>query len=149
MTSKTAPTRPEAEHAADPPPLFDVLGLDSSLANMATRPLEIWLRWQADILRAVEPASVAWLERRREGAATALEALEKLARCADLTEAAAVQRDWLDGAVRRLRADVAALTDQTLLLSQETVAALEAPKPPPAPAKRRTSEKAASIEAAA
>ena len=74
-------------------------------------------------------------------------------RCTDLGEAASIQRDWVDGTIKRLNSDIAALTEQTMVLSQEAVAVTRYAIQPPAEAqpspKRRAVEKETQIEAAA
>jgi hypothetical protein len=154
MTTKTTAATAKVQHFADalPPPLSDVLRLDGSITEMMTRPFEALLRWQGDLLKAVEPAAMGWLERRRDGTAAALDALQKLARCTDLADAAAIQRDWLDGALKRMSAEVTALTEQTMALSQEAAAVVRSAAQPPAAApapRRRAAERETQSEAAA
>lgn len=93
----------------------------SSVADMMVRPFETWLRWQADMLKAAQPVTADWLERQREAATAALEAIEQLAACgpADFARVAAIQREWLDGAMKRWNSDMEALTAQATALSQE------------------------------
>jgi len=116
-TKSEHPSRPLETYLAD------LMRLDGSMTQMMTRPLEICLRWQADLLKAAEPLTADWLERRREGTNAALDALERLARCTDLAEAASIQRDWFDGATKRLNSDIGALTAQAVALSEEAVVA--------------------------
>jgi Phasin protein len=155
MTTKTSAATSRVERITESAiaPLVDILRLDGSVTQMMARPFEIWLRWHNDLLKAVEPVTVGWLERRRESAGAALEALEKLVRCTDLGEAASIQRDWIDGAVKRLNSDIAALTEQTMALSQEAVAVTRYATQPLAEAqpssKRRAVDKENRIEAAA
>lgn len=119
MATKTAKTTSKVERTVDAPStqLVDY----GSIAQMMARPFEIWLRWQADMLKAAEPVTARWLERRREGTEAALEAIEKLAGCRDLSDAASIQRDWLDGTMKRWSSDIEALTSHTMALSQEAV----------------------------
>jgi hypothetical protein len=112
----------------------DLMRFDGSIAQLVTRPLEICLRLQADLLKSAQPLTMDWLERRREGTDAALEALYKLTRCTDLAEAASVQREWFDGAVKRLNSDVAALTEQLIARSEEAVAATRNAAQPPSEA---------------
>jgi len=155
MTTKTSAATSRVERITESAvaPLVDILRLDGSVTQMMARPFEIWLRWHNDLLKAVEPVTVGWLERRRESAGAALEALEKLVRCTDLGEAASIQRDWIDGAVKRLNSDIAALTEQTMALSQEAVAVTRYATQPLAEAqpssKRRAVDKENRVEAAA
>lgn len=96
---------------------------DFSVMQLMTRPLEFWLRCQHDVLTAVEPVTRGWLERRREAAQALLEVIEKLAACGDLDEIASVQREWLEGAMKRLESDIEALSEQARVFSQEAVSA--------------------------
>ena len=90
---------------------------------------------------------------RREGAGAALEALEKMVRSTDLGEVASIQREWVDGAIKRLTSDIATLTEQTMALSQEAVAVARHAAQPDAEAqassKRRAVEKETQVETAA
>jgi len=96
---------------------------DFPVMQLMTRPFEFWLRRQHDVLTAVEPVTLGWLERRREAARAMLEAIEKLASCGDLSEVASIQRDWLEGAMKRLESDIQALTEQAKVFSLEAVSA--------------------------
>jgi len=155
MTTKTPASTSRVERIADAsaPPLVDLLRLDGSITQMMARPFEMWLRWHNDMLKAVEPVTLGWLERRREGAGAALEALEKMVRCTDVGEAASIQREWVDGAIKRLTSDIATLTEQTMALSQEAVAVARHATQPAAEAqassKRRAVEKETQVETAA
>ena len=79
MAAKT----PKAERPSRAPETYfaDLMRFDGSLTQMIARPLEAWLRWQADLLKAAQPLTADWFERRREGTDAALAALEKLTRC--------------------------------------------------------------------
>jgi hypothetical protein len=155
MTTKSSAATSRVERITESAatPLVDILRFDGSITQMMARPFEIWLRWQQDLLKAAEPVTIGWLERRRESASASLEALEKLVRCSDLGEAASIQRDWVDGAIKRLNSDIAVLTEQTVALSQEAVAVTRLATQPSAESqpssKRRASEKETRIEAAA
>ena len=98
-------------------------GVDARMTRMMAWPVELWLRSQADMIKAAEPVATGWLERRREDAEAALRALERLSTCPGLSDAATVQREWLDGAMRRLEADMRALTGPATFWSHETITA--------------------------
>lgn len=121
MATRTAKAAPKTERPVE----VEVSGtwpVDyGSVAEMIARPLEIWLRWQVDVVKAAEPVTSSWLERRREAAAATLEAVEQLATCrpTDFGRAAEIQRDWLDGAMKRWNMDMEAWTTQAATLSQE------------------------------
>src|SRR5258708_5516256 len=73
------------------------------------RPLDILLRYQGDLLKAMEPEAMRWFARRQEDVQAGLNALERLSTSTDVETLVDVQRDWLRGAVERLQADLAAL----------------------------------------
>lgn len=98
---------------------------DDSVARMMSWPVEAWLRCQAGMLKAAEPAATGWIERRRAAATAALDALERLAACRDLQEAASIQRGWLEESMKRFDSDLHALADQALALSQEAMSATQ------------------------
>jgi len=91
--------------------------------RLAAWPLEIWLQWQQEMLKAAAPAAAAWFERRREGTEVTLKALGQLTSCGDLKEAAALQREWVENETKRLEADAQALSGQVFSWSRETVRA--------------------------
>ena len=96
---------------------------DNSITRMMGLPVEVWLRAQTGLLKAVEPVATGWIERRREAATAALDALEKLSRCNDLQELCSVQRDWFEATIRRFDTDLHALADHAVALSQEAMSA--------------------------
>ncbi len=87
-------------------------GFNGQTMQTAVQPLEVWLRWQAGLLKTAAPAVVEWMERRREGTEAVCEALERLTGCEDVASATEVQREWAEGAVKRLEADFRALGGQ-------------------------------------
>jgi hypothetical protein len=111
------------EMSGPPAPSLEPLALNGSITRMIGWPVEAWLRCQEGVLKAVEPAATGWIERRREGAYAVFSTFEKLAKCSDLQEAASIQRDWLEGTMRRLDSDLHAFADHAVALSQEAMAA--------------------------
>lgn len=87
--------------------------------HMAVLPAQLWLRWQADFLKAVAPLNAAWIKRRQEGTAAALQALEKLAACDSPAEAAEIQREWMKDEMQRLESDFRVAGAQATALPQE------------------------------
>jgi hypothetical protein len=75
------------------------------------------------MLKASEPVTTGWLERRREAMTATFDTMERLAHCRDLTEAASIQRGWFEESMKRLDNDFNALTDQALAVSREAMAA--------------------------
>lgn len=122
-TLKDKTTRAEQNIENAEPSAGEFLRPDFAMLQLVARPFEFWLRCQHDVLTAVEPAAKGWLERRREGAEAMLEAIEKLASCGDLSDVASVQRQWLEGAMKRLESDFRALGEQAVVFSQEAVSA--------------------------
>ncbi len=96
---------------------------DASMTRLMVWPIETWLRCQAGMLKAAEPAASGWIARRREGATAVLNTFEKLAKCSDLQEVASIHRDWIEGTLQRLDSDLHALANHAVALSHEAVAA--------------------------
>lgn len=109
--------RAESAAASMPRPPF----LDATMARMLSWPVEAWLRYQAGMLKAAEPATAGWIERRRAAATATLDAFERLSGCNDLQEAALIQRSWFEESMKRLDSDLRALADQALAVSQEAL----------------------------
>lgn len=113
-----ARTDVRANEARGDTPLYD-----ASITRVMGWPVEVWLRCQAGMLKAAEPVATGWIERRREAASAAFDAFEKLAGCSNLQEVASIQRDWLEGAMRRLDTDLHAFADHAVALSHEAMSA--------------------------
>ncbi len=86
----------------------------------AVWPMQLWLQWQADMLKAVAPTATDWMTRRREGTEAALHALERLCACHNVGEASTVQKEWIEDETKRLESDIRALSNSTLLWSRES-----------------------------
>ncbi len=95
-------------------------GFNGQAMRLAVWPIELWLQWQADMLKAAAPATAHWIARRREGTEAALHALERLIACEDVEDASKIQGEWIEGETKRLESDVRALSGQALLWSRET-----------------------------
>lgn len=152
MAIKTTKVEPST---ATPAACFaDFTRFGEPMARMIAGPIEALLQWQTDALKAAEPVMMGWLERRRNAATATLETIEKLGRCGgDLGEAALIQREWLDGALKRLNADIQTLTEHAMTLSHEAVTvtrrAAQSAADMQVPAKPRATEQTNEIEAAA
>ena len=96
---------------------------DESLVRLMAWPVETFLRCQASLLKAAEPATNGWIERRREAAHAAFDAFERLSKCNDLQQAASIHREWVEGAMRRFDSDLHALADHAVAVSHEAMAA--------------------------
>ena len=94
---------------------------DESLVRLMGWPVETFLRCQAGLLKAAEPATNGWIERRREAAHAALDTFERLSKCNDLQQAASIHREWIDGAMRRFDSDLHALADHAVAVSHEAM----------------------------
>jgi len=88
-----------------------LLPFDGSAFRLTVWPTELWLQWQADIMKTAASVTTDWLVRRREGAESALRALERLSACHDINEASKVQREWIADEAERLGSDIRALSD--------------------------------------
>lgn len=86
-------------------------------------PVEQWLQFQAELLKATTPGWTHWLDRRFEGLTATLHAAEKFASCREIGEVVAIQSEWLDGAIKRLDLDSQGLIAQALAVSQCTAGA--------------------------
>lgn len=101
----------KASAAKDGPgPLPVSNGFDGQALAWATWPVEMWMKWQLDMLRAALPATNGWMERRHEGAESTLQALKKLNGCNDLRAALDIQSAWLEEERKRLESDFTAIT---------------------------------------
>lgn len=95
-------------------PVFN--GFNGQAMRLAVWPVELWLQWQADMLKAVAPAMADWVTRRREGTEAALHALERLCACEDIADASTIQTEWIEGEAKRLETDMRALTGTATLV---------------------------------
>ena len=138
---------------AEPASAIPTAAFGVPMTRLMSGPMEALLQWQADALKAAEPVMMGWLERRRDATAATLETIEKLGRCTDLSEAAQVQGEWIDGVLKRLNADLQTLTEHAMALSQEAVSltrrAAHSAAEMPLAQKPRGLEKTAEVTAAA
>ena len=100
-------------------PQFNLPQVNGEATRMAVLPVSLWLQWQADLWKAVSPASAEWIKRRQEAVAETLQTVEKLAGCKDMTEAAEIQRAWLENEMRRLESDMRMLGAQASALPEQ------------------------------
>jgi hypothetical protein len=75
------------------------------------------------MLKATEPVAMGWFERQLDATYFALEKIETLAHCGDLSEAVEIQREWFEAAGKRLSIELEKLTEQATSLSREAVSA--------------------------
>jgi hypothetical protein len=94
-------------------PLFK--GFNPEAMRLAMWPVELWLQWQADMLRSAAPAMADWVARRREGTEAALHALERLCTCEDMADASKIQSEWIEEETKRLETDMRAFADAALV----------------------------------
>ncbi len=90
-------------------------GFNGEAMRLAVWPMELWLQWQADLLKSAAPALADWVARRREGTEAALHALERLCTCEDIADASKIQSEWIEGETKRLETDMRALTGAALV----------------------------------
>ena len=114
----------KAKERANPPQPRALVADMQNLLSLAW-PLDQWLRWQAELLKAAGPSLNGFLVRRGEGLSAGLRAGEKLAACRDLNEALAIQSEWIDGAMQRLDLDIQAVGEHALALSRSTAGATQ------------------------
>lgn len=100
-------------------PQFNLPRANGKAMHVAVLPAQLWLQWQADFLKAVAPLQAAWIKRRQEGTAAALQTLEKLAACGSPAEAIDIQREWLKDEMERLESDFRVAGAQATALPQE------------------------------
>lgn len=100
-------------------PFFN--GFSGQAMRFALWPMEMWLQWQADVLKAAAPVTAEWLARRREGTESALGALQRLCACEDAEGAAKVQSDWVSSETKRLESDLRCLSGSALFWSRDAV----------------------------
>lgn len=119
----------------------DFCGFSGQEMETADRSFETWLEWQANMLKAVAPMGADWVERQREGVEAAARTFGRLAACQNFAEAAEVQREWLEGATKRLESDMRAFMGQdvtrprkvrSIPVKKQTSKEAEQPAKPPA-----------------
>ena len=96
---------------------------DESVARIVSGPFEAWLRCQAGILKAAQPATIGWIERRRAGVTATLDAIERLALCKDWEEAASIHRQWIEESMKRFDTELHAFSDHALAIAEEAMSA--------------------------
>jgi hypothetical protein len=94
-------------------------GFNGTAMRWAFWPMQLWLQWQADMLKAVAPTTADWITRRREGTEAALHALEQLCACHNVADASKVQNEWIEDEAKRLESDMRAFSDSAVLFSRE------------------------------
>jgi hypothetical protein len=90
-------------------------GFNGEAVRIAVWPMELWLQWQADLLKSAGPALAGWMARRQEGTEAALHALEQLCACEDFAAASRIQSEWIADETRRLETDLRALGGAALI----------------------------------
>jgi hypothetical protein len=85
------------------------VGREAEASGETISPLEQWLQFELDLMKANEPDMIGWINRRCEAALAALHAAGELAACSDFSAALAIQSSWLDSAASRLERDARAV----------------------------------------
>ena len=116
-------TRVESEEAPRTG-LADFLRPDGRTVHAMVWPMEFWLRYETDMLKALEPLAANWLQRRREGLEAAVQAFERIAGASTLAEAAAERHAWIDSTMQRLAEDLKEMSGPAMVWSERAVAAV-------------------------
>jgi hypothetical protein len=98
----------------------------SPIQAMIDRQAEVWRRNQEAYLAAWEATVNSWLKHSQEAIAAAAETAEQASRCNDLGTLAELQQEWFAGALARLTADMTALAENAMTLSQRSLGAVAA-----------------------
>jgi hypothetical protein len=88
-------------------------------ARMFLWPLEMMLRFNANMANTLQQTTVAWAQRRQEAADDAIQTFDRLIHSRDVGEAVGVQQEWFEGSIRRLDDDLNAIASQTANLSHK------------------------------
>ena len=89
------------------------LSFDQPAAYVFMWPIEMMLRFNANVANTFQEAANSWTERRREAAEDAIETFDKLVRSRDLGEAVTVQQEWLENSIRRIDEDFNSFAAET------------------------------------
>ena len=95
-----------------------LLSADQPPARMFVWPLEMMLRFNANVANALQETAMSWAQRRQEAADDAIETFERLVHCRDIGEAVSIQQEWVENNIRRLDEDFGALAHQGANLSR-------------------------------
>ncbi|MBO0798944.1 MAG: hypothetical protein J2P31_08970 [Blastocatellia bacterium] len=94
------------------------LFFDQPSARMFFWPVEMMLRFHANMANTLQATTVAWAHRRQEAADDAIKTIDRFVRSRDIEEAVTAQREWLEGSIRRLDQDFHAIASQTTHFSR-------------------------------
>ncbi len=81
----------------------------NAFLGSALQQSKAWMGGQVQMLAAFQAASERWVEHRRRDFERSVAAIQQLASCRDLGEAAAIQQRWVAECARSLTADWVAL----------------------------------------
>jgi hypothetical protein len=113
---KQAKAREGGQRSIGEGPFFS--GFNGQAMRMAFWPMELWLQWQSEVLKAAAPATAEWMERRREGTDAALRTFQRLCACEDANDAAKIQSEWVNDESQRLKSDLESLSSPALFWPQ-------------------------------
>jgi hypothetical protein len=105
----------------------------SPIQAMIDRQAEVWRRNQEAYIAAWEAMVNSWLKHSQESMAAAAETAEQATRCNDLVALAELQQKWFAGALNRLTADMTALAENAMTLSQRSLSTVVELSPEAAP----------------
>lgn len=92
-------------------------------AEIFVQPIEMVLRFNADIINAFQSATMGWMQRRQEAARDTIESFGKLVHCRDMGEAMTIQRGWVQRSMHRFDEDFSPLAIQAPALLRAAASA--------------------------
>jgi hypothetical protein len=105
---------------------FKAMSNYSPIQAMIDRQADVWRRNQEAYVAAWEATVNSWLRHGQEAIAAAAETAEQASRCRDLVALAELQQQWFAGALTRLTADMTALAENAMTLSQRSLSVVAA-----------------------
>jgi hypothetical protein len=85
-------------------------------------PLEMMMRFQANVASTFQETAAAWAQRRQEAAENAVKTLDRLVHSRDIVEVLTVQQQWFESSIRRFEEDLSAIATKSTNISQRAAA---------------------------
>lgn len=86
-------------------------------AHLFFWPLEMMLRFQANVVNTLHETTAAWAQRRQEAAENAIETFDRLVHSGGIGEVITIQQQWFEGSIRRFDEDLNAIAIQSANMS--------------------------------